>query len=297
LSREENFNLEAIILPGPAGITTYPLPGGAGANFLSYWHGPAHEASSPGQPYLSVAIMPYAEKRQALFNFGNGWRDRFCNDPKAIYLTPPNTPHEWRIDGALMVVMLSIAMEELLGLLDELDIPHDHLHRVLPLAEQGYSDPLVHDLILRLWSQVRTEEECNPLLVQSSIVCILHSIAAKCCQSPEKPPERISDRQLKNVLDQIEDRLDTALNIAELAAVVGVSKFHFIRLFNEAMGRTPYQYIQFRRIEKARLMLTTTHLTVADVGMAVGFGDAPNFSRTFTRHVGCSPSQYRQREK
>jgi len=297
LRLDEKFSLESIVLPGPSGIMTYPLSGGTGSNFLSHWSGPAHESRSPGTPFLSVALMPYFEKRQALFNFGNGWRDRFCNDAKAIYLTPPNTPHEWKIDGALMVVMLSISMAQVQSTLEALELSPDALRKVLPLAEQGYSDPLVHDLVLRLWSLARTEEGCNPWLVQSCLVCILHSIASKCHQINDKKPEQISSRNLKIVLDIIEDRLQEALNIADLASVAGVSKFHFIRLFNEALGRTPYQYIQHRRMEKARLMLTTTNQNVADIGQAVGFGDAPNFSRTFTRHVGKSPSQYRLGEK
>jgi len=297
LRLDEKFSLESIVLPGPSGIMTYPLPGGTGSNFLSHWSGPAHASRSPGTPFLSIALMPYFEKRQALFNFGHGWHDRFCNDPKAIYLTPPNTPHEWKIDGALMVVMLSISMAQLQTTLSALDISPEVFQKVSALAEQGYSDPLVHDLVLRLWSLVRTEEGCNPLLVQSCLVCILHSIASKCQQIDNKRSEHISSRNLKIVLDIIEDRLQEALNIADLANVAGVSKFHFIRLFSEALGRTPYQYIQHRRMEKARLMLTTTKQTVAGIGQAVGFGDAPHFSRTFARHVGKSPSQYRQGEK
>jgi len=294
---DEKINLDSIVLPGPCGITTYPLPGVSGSNFLSHWSGPAHASSSPGTPYLSVALIPHVEKRQALFNFGNGWRNRLCTDPKAIYVTPPNTPHEWKIDGSIMVIMLSISMTQINNVLDELEINSSALELVKPLAEKGYSDSLVHDLVLRLWSNARTEAGCNPLLIQSSIVCILHSIASKCCQQAGGEPQRISGRNLKNVLDMIEDRLDECLNLAEMCSLANVSKFHFIRLFSEATGRTPYQYIQQRRIEKARLMLTTSDRSVAEIGAAVGFADAPNFSRTFTRHVGMSPSQYRLQGK
>lgn len=290
---DEKINLDAIILPGPSGIKTYPLPGVAGTNFISHWSGPAHESSSPGTPFLNVALMPHVENRQALFNFGNGWKDRLCTEAKAIYVTPPNTPHEWKFDGSVMVIMLSISMTQIDGVLDDLEINAAALGLVRPLAEKGYSDGLVHDLVLRLWTNSRTEAGCNPLFVQSAIVCILHSIAAKCYDAAGGMAQKIAGYDLKAVLGMIEDRLDESLNLADMADLAKVSKFHFIRLFSEETGRTPYQYIQHRRIEKARLLLSTTDRSVADIGASVGFPDPPNFTRTFSRHVGMSPTQYR----
>ncbi|MDD0838757.1 AraC family transcriptional regulator [Curvibacter sp. HBC61] len=285
--------MNSIVLPGPSSIKTYPLRGVAGTNFLSHWSGPAHQSSSRGTPFLSVALMPQVEHRQALFNFGNGWKDRLCSDDKAIYVTPPNTPHEWRFEGSVMVIMLSISMRQIDGVLEELEISSSALDLVKPLAEKGYSDPLVHDLVLRLWTSSRTDIGCNPLFVQSAIVCILHSIAAKCYEVAGGATRQIAGYDLKAVLDMIEDRLDESLSLSAMADLARVSKFHFIRLFSEETGRTPYQYIQHRRIEKARLLLKTTDRTVADIGATVGFPDPPNFSRTFTRHVGLSPTQYR----
>lgn len=290
---DEKFDLDSIVLPGTSGIQTYPLPGNVGSSFISHWAGPAHESSSAGTPYLSVAVFPHAERKQAIFNFGHGWKDRFCDDAHAIYVTPPNTPHEWKIDGALMVVMLSISMSQIQAVIEELEISEDALDLVRPLAEKGYADPLVHDLILRLWTLVRTGTHCPPLFFQSSLVCILHSIASKITQRAGVPPKHFNGRDLQKLLNLIEDRIGDNLSLNELAAFAKTSKFHFIRLFSEATGRTPYQYIQHRRIERARLLLVTTDQSVADIGMAVGFGDAPNFSRTFSRQVGMSPTQYR----
>lgn len=290
---DEKFDLSTIELPGSTGIQTFPLPGSVGASFISHWAGPGHESSSAGTPYLSVALFPHAERKQAYFNFGQGWKDRFCDEPHAIYVTPPNTPHEWKIEGSLMVVMLSISMQQITAVMDELDINKETLELVKPLAEKGYPDPMVHDLVLRLWTYARSGSPCNPLFLQSSLVCILHSIASKITQRAGVPIQKLSDKALKNLLDMIEDRISENLSLTELADYSKISKFHFIRLFSEATGRTPYQYIQHRRIERARLLLMTTKLSVADVGAAVGLFDAPNFSRTFSKHTGMSPTQFR----
>jgi len=290
---DETFDLNTIVLPGDTGIQTYPLLGNVGSSFISHWAGPGHESSSSGTPFLSVALFPHSERKRAMFDFGNGWNDRFCDEPHSIYVTAPNTPHQWNIEGSIMVVMLSISMSQITEAMDELEISQDAIELVRPLAEKGYSDPLVHDLILRLWTFVRSGTKINPFFVQSALACILHSVASKITQRAGVPATRLSDKNLKKLLDIIEDRISEHLSLTELANFARISKFHFIREFSEATGRTPYQYIQYRRIERAKLLLMTTKQTVADIGATVGFGDAPNFTRTFSRQVGMSPTQYK----
>jgi AraC-like DNA-binding protein len=81
----------------------------------------------------------------------------------------------------------------------------------------------------------------------------------------------------------------------DLPAVAGVSKYHFIRCFEEAYGETPMRYLTRRRIERAQDLLRGANLTVTEVCMAVGFTSLGSFSAKFTRIVGVSPVAYRSR--
>jgi transcriptional regulator GlxA family with amidase domain len=85
------------------------------------------------------------------------------------------------------------------------------------------------------------------------------------------------------------------VNLDELAAVAGVSKYHFARSFETAYGETPIRYLTRRRIERAQDLLRVANLTVTEVCMAVGFSSLGSFSTRFTALVGESPTAYRDR--
>jgi transcriptional regulator GlxA family with amidase domain len=85
------------------------------------------------------------------------------------------------------------------------------------------------------------------------------------------------------------------LNLTELAAAAGVSKYHFLRCFAAAYGQTPARYLCDRRIERAQDLLRATNLTVTEVCTIVGFSSLGSFSMRFRERVGVSPSAYQAR--
>jgi AraC-like DNA-binding protein len=100
---------------------------------------------------------------------------------------------------------------------------------------------------------------------------------------------------LRRARDHIDRRYPMPLDLDELAAVAGVSKFHFVRCFEAAYGETPIRYLTRRRIERAQDLLRAANLTVTEVCMLVGFASLGSFSSRFTRLVGESPTAYRNR--
>jgi AraC-like DNA-binding protein len=85
------------------------------------------------------------------------------------------------------------------------------------------------------------------------------------------------------------------LNLRELAAAAGVSKYHFLRCFASAYGLTPANYLRDRRVERAQDLLRATNLTVTEVCALVGFSSLGSFSTRFRERVGVSPSAYQAR--
>ena len=99
-------------------------------------------------------------------------------------------------------------------------------------------------------------------------------------------------------LCQARERLKDSENppsITELAREAGVSPFHFIRQFEALFGLTPHQYRIQARLDQARALLATGHYSVTRACMQVGFSSLGSFSALFTRRVGETPSQYRER--
>jgi AraC-like DNA-binding protein len=100
---------------------------------------------------------------------------------------------------------------------------------------------------------------------------------------------------LRRARDHIDRNYREPLDLDRLAAVAGVSKYHFARSFEAAYGEPPIRYLTRRRIERAQDLLRAANLTVTEVCMAVGFASLGSFSTRFTQLVGESPTAYRDR--
>ena len=96
------------------------------------------------------------------------------------------------------------------------------------------------------------------------------------------------------VIEHIDRHLDEDLDLATLAGVARFSDFHFHRLFHAWMREPLGEYVRRRRLEVAALRLRSQPRTpVLQVALAVGFGSAEAFSRSFRSHFDCSPTEWR----
>ena len=90
----------------------------------------------------------------------------------------------------------------------------------------------------------------------------------------------------------MEDNLGNNFTLAELASAVGMSRFHFSRLFRESTGESPMGYALRLRIERAKAMLLQSDRRMSEIAVTLGFFDQSHFSRTFRRMTGISPGRY-----
>jgi AraC-like DNA-binding protein len=81
------------------------------------------------------------------------------------------------------------------------------------------------------------------------------------------------------------------------ASHVGLSPFHFLRLFSKVVGATPHQYLVRLRLRHAARLLAEGERAVTDIALEVGFADLSNFVRTFRRAAGVSPTAFRRAAK
>lgn len=103
----------------------------------------------------------------------------------------------------------------------------------------------------------------------------------------------LSPYNLKLVTDYLEENIDRETNIQELATLVKMSRFHFVRQFKLSTGQTPYQYILRKRLETARALVCGTKLTIAQIAARVGFYDQSHLNQHFKRFYRVSPAQLR----
>jgi AraC-like DNA-binding protein len=104
----------------------------------------------------------------------------------------------------------------------------------------------------------------------------------------------LSPWQLRQVVEFMRQNLATDIMVADIAAISGLSRFHFTRAFKDSTGIAPGQYLKQMRIERACDLLAQTELSIGDVAKHAGY-DAPQaFSRLFRQAIGTSPREFRQ---
>jgi AraC-like DNA-binding protein len=97
----------------------------------------------------------------------------------------------------------------------------------------------------------------------------------------------------ERIRNHIAASLRNRITLEDLAAVAGMSKFHFIRKYRQLTGCTPMDEVQGMRIERARELILTTNLPLKAIAARAGFRDVYHFSHAFKRRLGLTPSSLR----
>lgn len=104
----------------------------------------------------------------------------------------------------------------------------------------------------------------------------------------------LTARQLKAAIAYMDDRIDQDISVADMARELGMSAFHFIRMFKKSAGLPPHKFFIARRIERAKELLRSQHLSISEIAEMSGFNGATQLTRAFRRIVGTNPSTFRR---
>jgi AraC family transcriptional regulator len=171
-------------------------------------------------------------------------------------------------------------------------------------------DPWLHGYFTMLRSEFETfgggsKHPDGLLLTQSMellirhLVCWHSNLSQKSRRRALAPaaPHPLAPRHLARVLAYIDANIGRDIALADLAQLVGVSKYYLIRSFRAATQRTPYGYLVERRLARAVDALRHSTMPVEQVARDAGFKSAPGFSNVFKKHFGMSPSKLRARSR
>ena len=98
---------------------------------------------------------------------------------------------------------------------------------------------------------------------------------------------------INRAVELINRRVGEEPSVTELARMVGLSEYHFIRVFRQLMGVTPGQYIIISRMNHAKYLLKTTALSVGEIAAMAGYSSESMFTAAFRRTQGVTPTRYR----
>jgi len=137
---------------------------------------------------------------------------------------------------------------------------------------------------------------CSRFYVLSCIYALYDAlITEKCVDTSHNIQFEQSDRnivKLKKVLSYIRTCFGEQITLSDMARVCDMSPKYFCSFFKKMTKKSPVEYLNSYRIEKACRMLLKTDLSVTEVAFSCGFGDLSYFIKTFKKHTGQSPGKY-----
>lgn len=98
---------------------------------------------------------------------------------------------------------------------------------------------------------------------------------------------------IKKIIDYIHVNYSIPFHMDALAKACGLERSYMTKLFKNATGSTPQEYLVSYRMKQARLMLEKGKISIQNIAYAIGYGDSFTFSKAFKRYVGMSPRDYR----
>ncbi|MBH0236918.1 AraC family transcriptional regulator [Methylobrevis albus] len=215
--------------------------------------------------------------------------------------------------GAGSLGILDLRRESSARFVHPLDSLHVHLPREAldDIAEDAGARP-VDDLVVRdgwepadslirglqpiLFEAVRAPENAAPTVVDHLVLAVAAHVAATYGNMRPALQRRsaLAPWQLRRAQEMLADNLDKELSLLDIAEACGLSLSYFTRAFKASTGTTPHGWLQTCRVDKARGLLVSGDLPLAEIALACGFADQSHFTRIFRRQTGMGPGAWRR---
>ncbi len=212
-----------------------------------------------------------------------------------ILLVPAGGPSVWTMEGAVDNLHLSLDPCFVRRVaLEACGMPPAHVE-----IRDVFSgrDPEIACLGHRLLRELTTTGLGGRVYAESlATLLALHLLRTYGAQPPRLCPHTggLSPHKLRLVQEYIQAYLDQPLGLADLAALVQLSTPHFLRMFKQATGQAPHQYVLAQRMERAKGYLRTSRLSMTEIALHLGFRTQSHFAMHCRRLTGLTPTAYRQ---
>jgi AraC-like DNA-binding protein len=221
---------------------------------------------------------------------------RFEGKSANHYITRPGSlsfvPAGFRrlIDVSGPIGSLTISLPK--GMLGQLDDRQGN-HVSEPFG--NYENAELANLVRMLAQEISTPGFASDLIVDG-LLCAINGLMIR--RSTGASPDvsdriHISPARLAKVMEHIEHCATRRVTLAELADIANLSVYHFSRVFKLQTGMTPYQAVTVKRMELSRRLLESGEKTIAEVAIECGFSGQAHFTTAFRKHIGLTPSLYR----
>lgn len=211
-----------------------------------------------------------------------------------LLITPANTPLITQAEGDVQIVQIRLQDSFVREVAGETVAQDSDRIEFIPAFQTR--DPQIEAIATLLLTELHQECLGNRLYADSlANVLAVHLLRHHATTQPVLPTYEggLPQRQLLQVLDYIDAHLGQEITLADLAALIGMSQFHFGRLFKQSLGLSPYQYLLQQRVERAKQLLKQTDKPVVEIALDCGFNSHSHLGRKFRQLTGITPKAYR----
>jgi AraC family transcriptional regulator len=154
-------------------------------------------------------------------------------------------------------------------------------------------DPRLEAVAWAIKAELESEVPSDRLYAESLAVALAVRLIEGSDQVPRlgfRDGPTLSAQQRERLADFIESHIQESLSLADLAEVAGLSVSHFKMLFSRTFGMPAHQYVVYRRVERAKLLLLSGRMSLSDVAHATGFAHQSHMGRCMRKFLGLTPS-------
>jgi AraC family transcriptional regulator len=213
----------------------------------------------------------------------------------AISFFPRHQPFSGRlkVERGMFANVLFLALDPVFvrRVAEGLELDADRIELV---EQRRNTDPTLRHIALALRAGIQSGDALDRMygeaLSTALAVHLLREYGAAVL-GPKRQYGGLPRAKLMRAVEYIQDQLDTDLTVSGIAQAVGLSPYHFTRLFKESTGQSPYQYVVEARVRKAKELLTTGKFTISEAAYHVGFVDQSHLTRHFKRVFGLPPKR------
>ena len=211
--------------------------------------------------------------------------------PGSIQLMPPGEVHDGISGGDESYTLKTFRVSpRLLGGITEEITGQD---RFPALGAAVLRDSRLAGHLSRLHGALQKGKNAEPMEVQSEWLMLLDRLFSQTRMvRPQFVKGTLAPVQWRCVRDYCDVHLAEKITLEELAALCGLERFHFLKLFKRTAGMTPHAWLVRLRLERACALLGQTGQNLTQVAQEVGFYDQSHFNRAFRQAFCVSPSQY-----
>lgn len=157
--------------------------------------------------------------------------------------------------------------------------------------------PKLNELINTFISEYSTQQPgCSLMLDSLSVqaaVLLLRESKHSLSSFSRQPGEYKDYKCISRAIEYITDNYLGKISLLDLASETHYSPYHFLRLFKQHTGKTPFEFLLDVKIEKAKILLKHSDQTISETCYQSGFSSNSYFCQVFKKKTGISPSQYK----